>query len=158
MRWYKRSIVFAIGLFIELIVATISCVFIKQNAAWIGSLRLPYFAPKAFPIYGIMMETIYLSTAASLALYAEHTGDLPKGVILISLEGAAEIVTLLFFFKFTYEITAFFSSTLTMILSTINTIVFLGKNDAAGIAKLPSLAVILYLWTVLYCILMINFT
>ena len=157
MRWYKRSIVFAIGLFIELIVATISCLLIKENGAWLVRLALPHFAPRHFLPYGILMECIYLSSAAALALYATNAHDLPKGVLLTSLEGGAEIASLLFFFKFTYEITAFFLSTITMILSIVNTIVFLSKSDYAGIARIPSLAATVYLWTIIYCILMINF-
>ena len=103
------------------------------------------------------METAYLSSAAALAFYVNRAGDLPKGLFLMVLEGAAQCVTLLFFFKFTYEVTAFFLATGTMILSTINAFLFLAKSDVAGISKIPSLAVTLYLWTVVYCILMINF-
>jgi len=157
MRWYKRSIVFAIGLLIELAVATISCLLIKQNGAWLASLALPYFAPKSFLFYGICMEVAYLSSAAALALYAESIKDLPKGMLLTAAEGGAEVITLLFFFKFTYEITAFFLATATMVFCTLNTFLFLGKNDTAGIARIPALLVTLYLWTVIYCILMINF-
>ena len=66
MRWYKRSIVFTIGLIIELVVATISCLLIKENHIWLSGLALPYFAPRSFFLYGVMMEIIYLSTAAAL--------------------------------------------------------------------------------------------
>ena len=157
MRWYKRSIVFAIGLLIELVVATISCLLIKENHAWLLSLSLPYFAPRSFLFYGIFMETIYLSSAASLAMYTKTASDLPKGIILTAIEGALEVITLLFFFKFTYEITSFFLATTTMIFSQINMMVFLGKSDAAGVIRIPTVAVTVYLWAVIYCILMINF-
>lgn len=157
MRWYKRSIVFAIGLLIEVVVAVISCLLIKENNFWLSRLSLPIFAPHSFLFYGFLMETIYLSSAASLALYATNSADLPKGTLLTAVEGFAEILTLLFFFKFTYEITAFFLATATMLLSQINTMIFLNKSDAAGITRLPCLAATLYLWVVVYCILMINF-
>ena len=157
MRWYKRSVVFAIGLFIEVVIAAISCLLIKENREWLTSLTLPYFAPKSFLFYGALMEIVYLSSAASLALYTAEKRDLAKGTILTALEGVMQIVTLLFFFEFTYEITSFLLSTLTMVVSQIITMVFLSKNDAAGIARLPTLAVTMYLWAVIYCILMINF-
>ncbi len=157
MRWYKRSVVFAIGLFLEVIIAVISCVLIKENHEWLMSLALPYFAPRAFLLYGVIMETLYLSSAASLALYTLEPRDLIRGISLTALEGIAEIVTLLFFFRFTYEITSFFFATATMVISIANTVIFLAKKDAAGIARLPALASTIYLWTVIYCILMINF-
>ena len=157
MHWYKRSIVFTIGIFIELVVATISCLLIKENHAWLSGLTLPYFAPRSFLLYGALMETIYFSSAAALALYTKSARELPKALALTSIEGLSQIVTLLFFFKFTYEITAFFLATVTMIIAQINTMVFLGKSDAAAIAKLPALGATLYLWVVIYCILMINF-
>ena len=157
MLWYKRSIVFAIGLLIELVVATISCLLLKENPSWLSSLTLPYFAPRSFLFYGALMETIYLSSAAALALFVTNASDLPKGILLTATEGALEVITLLFFFKFTYEITAFFLATITMVFSQINTMVFLGKSDAAGIIRVPTLAATLYLWAVVYCILMINF-
>ena len=158
MRWYKRSIVFAIGLFLELIVATISCILIKENRLWLSGLALPHFAPRSFLFYGAIMETIYLSSAAALALYTKSVNDLPKGLSLTVIEGALEITTLLFFFKFTYEITAFFLATVAMVFSGITTMVFLGKTDSAGIARIPAFASILYLWVLIYCILMMNFT
>ena len=157
MRWYKRSVVFAIGLFIELIVATFSTILIKENGEWLRTLALPSFAPKGFLLYGAMMEIAYLSSSFSLSLYVSQASDLPKGILLTAVEGVAEVITLLFFFRFTYEITAFFLATVTMIISTVVTILFLGKKDSAGIARIPALAVTLYLWTLLYCILMINF-
>ena len=157
MRWYKRSVIFAMGLLIEVIVATISCLLIKENSDWLSRLTLPYFAPRSFFFYGVLMETIYLSSAAALALYASGSSELPKGILLTAIEGIAEILTLLFFFKFTYEITAFFLATITMVVSEINTMIFLEKSDAAGIARIPTLASILYLWAVIYCIMMINF-
>ena len=157
MRWYKRSVVFAIGLFLELIIAVISCFLIKQNHEWLASLALPYFAPRSFLLYGAIMEIVYLSVAASLALYTAEARDLIRGISMTAIEGIAEISTLLFFFRFTYEITAFFLATITMVLFILNTMVFLAKNDAAGIVRLPALAATIYLWAVIYCILMINF-
>ena len=158
MRWYKGSIVLAAGLCVELIVAVISCLLIKENSVWLLSLALPYFAPRSALSYGIIMEVGYLSAAVSLAIYATSLEDLPKGVLLTAVEGMLEIVTLLFFFQFTYEITSFFLATATIIFSVFTTSVFLSKRDAAGIARLPSLILHLYLWAILYCILMINFT
>lgn len=157
MHWYKRSVVFAIGLFLELIIATITTILIKGNGAWLRTLALPPFAPETFFPYGVLMEVTYLSSAFSLSLYASQASDLPKGILLTVVEGSSEIVTLLFFFRFTYEITSFFLATITMILSAIVTIIFLGKKDSAGIARIPTLLVTLYFWTILYCILMINF-
>lgn len=157
MRWYKRSVVFAFGLFIEVIIATISCLLIKENHEWLASLTLPYFAPRSFLLYGVIMETVYLSSSASLALYTAERHDLILGGSLTLLEGISEIVTLLFFFKFTFEITAFFLATVTMVISIINTVLFLAKKDAAGIVRLPALAATIYLWAEIYCILMINF-
>ena len=157
MRWYKRSVVFAIGLFIEVVIATISCLLIKENREWLTALDLPSFAPKSFLFYGTLMEVVYLSSAAALALYTAEKRDLAKGILLTSAEGLAQIITLLFFFEFTYEITAFILSTATMVLSHINTMIFLEKKDVAGIARVPTLAVTTYLWAVIYCILMINF-
>ncbi|MBO4479725.1 MAG: hypothetical protein J5774_05105 [Clostridia bacterium] len=157
MRWYKRSVVFAVGLFSELIVATISCLLIKENRAWLQNLVLPYFAPRSFLFYAVLMEVRYLSAAAALALYVNALKELPKGLFLTCLEGAAETVTLLFFFKFTYEITAFFLATATMVLSVVNNLLFLSKNDAGGIFHLPATLVTLYFWTVIYCILSLNF-
>lgn len=157
MRWYKRSIVFAIGLFIELIVATISCLLIKENHTWLRSLVLPYFAPRSFFLYAFCMEVAYLSAAASLALYVERLTDLPKGLLLTAGEGFAQTVTLLFFFKFTYEITSFFLATATMVLSVVANVLFLTKSGAAGIWRLPTTIVTIYFWMVVYCILSINF-
>ena len=157
MRWYKRSIVFAIGLLAELIIATISCLLIKENHTWLRSLVLPYFAPRSFLIYAFCMEVAYLSAAASLALYVEHLSDLPKRLLLTAGEGTAQIVTLLFFFKFTYEITSFFLATATMVFSVVTNVLFLTKSDAAGICRLPTTVVTVYFWTVIYCILSINF-
>ena len=158
MRWYKFSIVLAIGLLIELIVATISCLLIKQNSLWLSTLTLPVFAPKSFLFYSVIMEVDYLSTAVAFALYAKRVTELPKGAILCAIEGISEIVTLLFFFRFTYEITSFFLATVCMILSVAITGCFLKKNDPAGIARLPNLTIHVYLWTVIYCIVMLNFT
>lgn len=157
MRWYKYLIVLAIGLFLELVIAVISCILIKENGEWLASLSLPYFASRSPIFYGALMAVIYLSSALALAFYATHSADLPKGILLLSAEGVAEIVTLLFFFEFTYEITSFFLATATMILCVYTTSVFLRKSDSAGIARLPTVTIHLYLWTVLYCILMINF-
>ena len=157
MRWYKRSIVFAVGLLAELVVAILSCLLIKQNRAWLENLALPYFAPRSFLFYATLMEAVYLSSAAALAFYVQSAKDLPKGLALTVLEGGAETITLLFFFKFTYEITAFFLATATMIFSVINSFLFLRKSDAAGFMRIPTLATTVYLWTVIYCILMINF-
>lgn len=157
MRWYKRSVVFAVGLVLELIVATISCILIKENRTWLSALVLPFFAFKNFLPYAVCMEVVYLCTAASLALYTESAKDLPKGLFLNAVEGGMQILTLVFFFKFTYEITAFFLATATMIVSAIISFLFLEKNDSAGILRIGTFAVTLYLWTVIYCILMINF-
>ena len=157
MRWYKRSIVFAVGLLAELIVAILSCLLIKQNRTWLENLALPYFAPKSFLFYAMLMEAVYLSSAAALAFYVQSARDLPKGLVLTLLEGGAETVTLLFFFKFTYEITAFFLATGTMVFSVINSFLFLRKSDGAGFMRIPTLTATVYLWTVIYCILMINF-
>ncbi len=157
MRWYKRSVVFAIGLFFELIVAILSCLLIKENRSWLETLALPYFAPRSFLYYAIGMEIVYLCSAASVALYTSSVRDLPKALLLNAAEGGAEIVTLLFFFKFTYEITSFFLATATMILSTVNTFLFLSKSDAAGIVRVGTMGVTLYLWVIIYCILTINF-
>ena len=158
MRWYKFSIVVALGLVIELIVAIPSTLLIKLNGEWLASLTLPYFAPRSALFYCALMEVIYLSSVVSLALYVKEKSDLPKAILLTCLEGLSEVITLIFFFEFTYEITSFFWATITMLLSVYNTSTFLSKEDAAGIARLPNLQVKLYLWTVLYCILMINFT
>ena len=157
MRWYKRSVVFAVGLLAELVVSILSCLLIKQNRAWLDNLALPYFAPRSFLFYAVLMESVYLSSAAALAFFVQNAKDLPKGLALTALEGASETVTLLFFFKFTYEITAFFLATGTMVLSVVNTLLFLRKSDAAGFIRIPTLAATVYLWTVIYCILMINF-
>lgn len=157
MRWYKFSIVLAIGLLLELIVAIPSSLLIKENGEWLATLVLPYFAPHSPFFFGALMEVIYISSVLSLALYAEKRGDLPKGIFLTVIEGISEIVTLLFFFKFTYEITSFFLATTALILSIYNMTVFLSKSDPAGFARFPSLLVKLYLWTILYCILSINF-
>jgi len=157
MRWYKFSIVFTIGLFIELIVAIFSSVIIKENGEWLASLSLPFFAPHSPLFYGVLTEILYLFSALSLALYTRSSADLPIGGILTAAEGIAEIITLLFFFKFTYEITSFFVMTGTLLLSCCNTSHFLSKRDAAGIARFPVFIITLYLWSVLYCILMINF-
>lgn len=157
MRWYKFSIVLAIGLFLELIVATICCLLVKENGEWLASLTLPYFAPKNLFFYGALSEIIYLSSALSLAFYAQNKHDLPEGILLSLAEGILQILTLLFFFEFTYEITSFFLATATMCFSLFMTSAFLGKREAAGIAHLPTLAVHLYFWMVLYCILTINF-
>ena len=158
MRWYKFSIVVAIGLLLELVVAVLSTLLVKENGEWLASLTLPYFAPRSPIFYGVLSEGIYLSSVLSLALFVREKCDLPKGILLTASEGVSEIVTLLFFFKFTYEITSFIFATATMLISVYNTSVFLSKEDAAGIARLPNLQIKLYLWTVLYCILMINFT
>ncbi|MBO4472917.1 MAG: hypothetical protein J5765_03825 [Clostridia bacterium] len=157
MRWYKFSIVLAIGLLVELIVAIPSSILIKENGEWLAGMVLPYFAPHSPLFFGAMMEVIYLSAVFSLALYAKTRSDLPKGIVLTVLEGLSEIVTLLFFFKFTYEITSFFLATAALGLSLHNTGVFLSKSDPAGFARFPSLISKIYLWTVLYCILSINF-
>ena len=158
MRWYKFSIVLAIGLILELFVAIPSTLLIKENGEWLASLVLPYFAPHSALFYGTMMAVIYLSSVISLAFYAERSGDLPKGVLLTSIEGVSEIATLFFFFEFTYEITSFIFATITLLISIYNTSAFLNKSDTSAIARLPNLQCKLYFWTVLYCILTINFT
>lgn len=157
MRYYKYLITLAVGLLLELVIAVFSCLLIKENGEWLRSLVLPYFAPKSFLFYGGMMITIYLSSASALACYVRSFSDLPKGILLTLFEGISEIVTLLFFFEFTYEITSFFFGTATMILSLANTAIFLSKSDRAGIVRLPNFIVKLYLWTILYCILSLNF-
>ena len=157
MRWYKFSVVLAIGLLVELVVAIFSTLLVKENGEWLASLTLPYFAPHSPLFYGSLMVIDYLSTVVSLAFFTETLRDLPKGLLLIGIEGIFEIITLLLFFEFTYEITSFFSATATLLFSIYGTSVFLSKSDAAGIAKIPNLQVKLYLWTVLYCILSINF-
>ena len=157
MRYYKHLIVLTIGITLELGVAIFSCLLIKENGDWIASLTLPYLAPRSPFFYGVLMVVNYLSAAASLACYAHCGADLPKGILLTLSEGIGEVVTLLFFFEFTYEITSFFLATLTMICSLVNTSIFLTKNDAAGICRFPSFCIKLYLWTVIYCVLTINF-
>lgn len=157
MRWYKFSIVLAIGLFVELAVAAASCLLVKENGEWLASLTLPYFAPHSPLFYGAMTEVAYLFSALALACYASNLRALRKGVLLTAAEGSAEIVTMLFFFKFTYEITSFFLATATMLFSVYLTADFLSKKDVAGIVRFPVLAVHLYLWMILYCILTINF-
>ena len=157
MRFYKSTIVFAIGLLLELGVAVASSVLVKENGEWLASLILPYFAPHSPLFYGVLTLVEYLSSATALAFYVKSGRFLPKGVLLTLLEGIAEIVTLLFFFEFTYEITSFFSATATTLLSLFITSLFLSENDVAGLARLPDLGVKLYLWVVLYCILTINF-
>lgn len=157
MRWYKFSMVLAIGLLLELIVAAFSCLLIKENGEWLASLILPYFAPRSLVFYGALAETIYLSSAVSLACYAENKRDIPKGILLTASEGVAEIVTLLFFFKFTYEITSFFLATLTMLLSLFVTASFLARKSTAGVARIPAFIAHLYFWMVIYCILTLNF-
>lgn len=157
MRWYKFSIVLAIGLLVELFIAVPSSLLIKENGEWLSSLVLPYFAPRSPVFYGALMEVIYLSSVGALALYVERGSDLPKGIVLTVIEGLSEIVTLLFFFEFTYETTSFFFATATLLLSVYNCNVFLSKNDAAGITRLPNLLSKLFLWMILYCILNINF-
>ncbi len=158
MRWYKFSIVLAVGLLIELFVAGISCFLIRANGEWVQSLLLPYFAPRSAVFYGVLMETTYLFSALSLSFYTESSRDLPRGVLLTAAEGAAEIILLAFFFELTYEIVSFFLSTFTMLLSFYNTTVFLKKNDLAGIFRLPVFSVTVYFWAVVYCVLMLNFT
>ena len=140
-----------------MIVAIPSSLLIKENGEWLASLVLPYFAPHSPFFYGVLAEVIYLSSVTSLALYAERRNELPKGIFLLLIEGISEIVTLLFFFEFTYEITSFFLGTASLLISVYNTGVFLSKNDIAGITRVPNLIVKLYLWTILYCILSINF-
>ena len=157
MRFYKFAIILSIGLFLELLVAVLTSVVIKQNGEWLASLTLPYFAPHSLLFYGALSEVLYFSSALSLSFYVETRDDLPKGVLLTLLEGSAEILTLLFFFKFTYEIISFFLATATMILSFCNTSFFLSKRNAAGIARFPVFTIHLYFWAILYCILMINF-
>ena len=69
-----------------------------------------------------------------------------------------KLVYLFFFFEFTYEITSFIFATITLLISIYNTSAFLNKSDTSAIARLPNLQCKLYFWTVLYCILTINFT
>ena len=157
MRWYKFSIVLVIGLLLELLIAVPSSLLIKENGDWLAGLILPYFAPHSPLLYGALMEVIYLSSVLSLAFYAECRGDLPKAIGLTFIEGISEIVTLLFFFEFTYEITSFFLATVALLLSAYNCAVFSSKNEIAGITRIPNLLSKLYLWSVLYCILSINF-
>ena len=140
-----------------MIVAVPSSLLIKENSEWLSGLVLPYFAPHSSVFFGVLMESIYLSSVISLALFTETRGDLPKGILLTAIEGISEIVTLLFFFKFTYEITSFFLATAALSISLYNTGVFLSKSNSAGIARFPIFLVKLYLWTILYCILSINF-
>ena len=157
MRWYKFSIVLTIGLSLELSIAILSCLLIRMNGEWLASLVLPYFAPKNPLFYGSMMEIIYLSSAASLGFYVKSSCDLPKGLCLTAAEGSMHLLSLLFFFKFTYEITSFFLATATMLFSVFITYVFLEKSAAAGFSRIPVLGLTIYFWTVLYCLLMINF-
>ena len=158
MRWYKFSIVFAIGLIAEVVIAALSCALIKQNGEWLAKLILPGFAPKNFAVYGILMEINYLSSALSCAFYVKEKRELPKGVMLLFVEGLSDVVTLAFFFRFTYEITSFFFATATMILGVVVTSFHLKKSWIAGVARLPVLSIHSFLWSVLYCILMLNFT
>ena len=158
MRWYKFSIVLAVGLLSELIIAALSCALIKENGVWLSHLLLPTFAPRSFVVYGVLMETSYLFSALSLACYVKSKSDVPKGLMLLAAEGIADVLTLLFFFRFTYEITSFFFATATMLVSIIVTSLHLKQSDVAGIVRLPVLSVHVYFWSVLYCILMINFT
>jgi len=158
MRWYKFTIVLAIGLGTELLFAAFSSILLQANGEWIGSLVLPYFAPKTPLIYGVLTALIYLFSALSLAFYAEGKRDLPRGVLLTLIEGASELVFLAFFFELTYEITSFFIATGAVILSFMNLCIFSEKNDLAGFFRLPVFQIKLYFWTIVYCLLMINFT
>lgn len=158
MRWYKFSIVLVISLLIELIVAIASSELIKANGEWLSTLSLPTFAPKSALFYGMLMELVYLSSATAVAFYVQGKSELPKALILNITEGGMQILTLIFFFSLTYEITSFFFATATMILSLFITSVFMKKSDAAGIIRLPALSIELYLWMTIYCILMTNFT
>ena len=158
MKWYKFTIVLAVGLGAELLFASVSSLLIIANGEWIGSLVLPYFAPKSPLLYGVLAAFIYLFSALSLGFYVEGKRDLPRGVLLTLLEGASELVFLAFFFELTYEITSFFIATGALLLSFINLYVFSEKNDLAGFLRLPVFQIKLYFWMIVYCLLMINFT
>lgn len=158
MKWYKRTIVLAIGLFLELIFAVISALLVRANGEWVASLVLPYFVPKSPFFFSLLGEGIYLFSALSFALYGESKNDLPKGILLTLIEGASELVFLAFFFELTYEITSFFLATACLLLSFVNLRSFAAKNENAALIRLPVVMIKTYIWTILYCILTLNFT
>ena len=158
MKWYKRTIVLAIGLTTELFFAAVSAFLIRANGAWVESLALPYFAPRSPLLFAILSEAAYLFSAFSLAAYAGNRADLPKGVICLVAEGVSELAFLAFFFELTYEISSFFIATGCMILSFINLWIFSKKGVGAALLRLPVVQIKVYLWMVVYGILTLNFT
>ena len=158
MKWYKRTIVLAIGLMAELIFAALSAFLIRANGDWVESLVLPYFALRSPLLFAALSEITYLFSALSLAAYAERRRDLPKGVLCLASEGVSEIAFLCFFFELTYEISSFFIATACMVLSFINLWIFSKQNYIAVLLRLPVVLIKVYLWTIIYCILTLNFT
>ena len=158
MRWYKFFIVLAIGLATELLFALPTGVLVRANGEWIASLTLPYFVPKSPLFFTLLTGVMHVSSALSLALYVEWTRDLPRGILLTVQESASEIIFLVFFFELTYEITSFFIATGCLAVSILTYCAYAKRNVAAGAARLPILSVKIYLWTALYCVLMLNFT
>ncbi len=158
MRWYKFAIVLAVGLFLEVTIAAISCFLIQANGTWVRALVLPFFAPKSAVFYGVLMEILYLFSSLSLAFFVQTKSDFPRGFTLTAAEGVSEIILLAFFFELTYEIVSFFLATITMLISFYNTTVFLKKNELAGLFRLPVFQITVYFWAVIYCVLTLNFT
>jgi len=158
MKWYKRTIVLAVGLGIELFFASISAFMIRANGDWVESLALPYFAPTSPLPFALLSEGMYLFSAISLAAYADRVSDLPKGILCNVAEGISEIVFLAFFFELTYEISSFFIATACLILSFANMWIFSRKSGSAALLRLPVAQIKLYYWMIVYCILTLNFT
>ena len=158
MKWYKRTIVFSVGLGADLLFAVISAFLIQANGDWVKSLALPYFAPTSPLVFAILSEILYLSSALSLAAYVQGLRDLPRGILCTVAEGVSEIAFLAFFFELTYEIVSFFVATICIVLSFVNLWVFSKKGAGALLLRVPVVLIKLYLWMIVYCILTINFT
>ena len=158
MKWYKRTIVFAAGLFLELMTAAVSGLLLQSNGEWVASLILPYFVPKSPLFFSLLGIIVYLSSSLSLAAYYERMEDLPKGMLLMLAESASELIFLAFFFELTYEITSFFLATGCMILSFFTLWTFGKKSESAALIRLPVVQIKVYIWAIIYCILMLNFT
>ena len=158
MKWYKRTIVFSIGLGLELLFAIVTAFLIRENKAWVESLALPYFAPTSPLVFALLGEVMYVLSALSLSAFTKQLSDLPRGILSILAEGITEIVFLLFFFKLTYEITSFFIATGCLIVSFSNLWQFAKKGIAASLLRLPIVQIKVYFWMLVYCVLMLNFT
>jgi len=158
MKWYKRTIILALGLGIEVCFAVLSGLLIKANGEWVASLILPYFAPRSPLFFGMLSGVMHIFSSLALAAYAERKDLLPKGIFLTITEGISELVFLAFFFELTYEISSFFIATGCMLLSVICLWIYSKKSDSAALLKLPVVHIKIYLWMIVYCILTLNFT